>query len=125
MAKKFRGLGGRSFSNKNMNKLLKEAQKMQEEFKQKMNELEEKLENLEIEKSVGGGAVIIKMNGHYKVKEINIDPELIKDDPEMVTDLLIAAFNDAVDEAKKIYDEEMKKINPDISTEGLGFPDII
>jgi hypothetical protein len=125
MAKKFRGLGGKSFSNKNMSKLLKEAQKMQEELKQRMNELEEKLENLEIVKSVGGGAVLIKMNGHYKVKEINIEPELIKDDPEMVTDLLIAAFNDAVDEAKKIYDEEMKKINPNIAAEGLGFSDII
>jgi len=122
MAKKFRGLGGRSFSAKNMNKLLKEAQKMQEEFQQKMGELEQKLENLEIEKSVGGGVVTVKINGHYKVKEIKIDPDLIKEDPEMLSDLLIAALNDAVDEAKRIYDEEMKKINPGI--DGLGIPDI-
>ena len=125
MAKKFRGLGGRNFSSKNINKLLKEAQKMQEEFKQKMEELEEKLENLEIEKSVGGGAVVIKMNGHYKVKEIKIDPDLLKEDPEMINDLLIAAFNDAVEEAKRIHDEEVKKINPNIDGEGLGLPDII
>lgn len=122
MAKKFRGLGGRSFSPKNMNKLLKEAQKMQEEFQKGMEELERKLEEFEVEKSVGGGVVTIKMNGHYKVRSIKIDPDLIEEDLEMLNDLLIAAFNDAADEVKRIRDEEMKKINPGI--DGLGIPDI-
>lgn len=80
----------------NLNKLLKQAQKMQEQIQQQM-------EGLVVEESVGGGMVTLRMNGHKHVLSVTVDPSLLAPaEKEMLEDLLVAAVNQAggrVDEA--------------------------
>lgn len=95
--------------NMDMSSLLKQAQKMQEDM-QKSQEL---LETQEVEGSAGGGMVKVRMNGKKKVISINIDPSIIDpDDAEGLEDLILAAVNQATDEADKLSNDEMTKIVP-------------
>lgn len=83
---------------KNIGKLMKQAQKMQEQLNKAMEELE-------IEASAGGGMVTVRMNGQKQVLDVVIDPEVVDpEDVEMLQDLIVAAINDA---ARKV-DEEMQ-----------------
>ena len=78
--------------------LMKQAQQMQERLQREQAELE-------VEASVGGGMVTVKMNGHKHVTSVKIDPEVL--DPEdagMVEDLVMAAVN----EANRRIDESMQ-----------------
>jgi DNA-binding YbaB/EbfC family protein len=80
----------------NINKLLKQAQKMQEEIALQMEEME-------IEGSAGGGAVKIRMNGKKMLLGVQISKEAVDpDDMTVLEDLVLAAVNDAV---KKVDDE--------------------
>ena len=82
-----RGFGGGMMPG-NMNNLLKQAQKMQENMQKMQAELEAK----EIESSVGGGAVTVKVNGKKELIDINIKPEVVDpDDIEMLQDLVLSA----------------------------------
>jgi DNA-binding YbaB/EbfC family protein len=80
----------------NIQKMMQQAQQMQERLQKQMSELR-------IEASAGGGMVTVVVNGHKHVQQIRIDPEVVsKDDLEMLQDLIVAAINDAhrkVDEA--------------------------
>lgn len=73
----------------NMNKLLKQAQEMQEK-------LQRELGDTFAEASVGGGIVSVKMDGHKHLVSIKIEPEAIDpDDTGMLEDLIVAAVNEA------------------------------
>ncbi len=100
MSNKFKGLGGM-----NMSKLLRQAQEMQK----KAAVVQENLKNIEIEASVGGEAIRIKGNCNYKVKEVDIKPEVLED-IDMLKDMLITAFNEYMDKVKERSDEEMKSV---------------
>ena len=77
----------------NMNQLLKQAQKMQSD----MQKMQEELEAKEIEASVGGGAITVKVNGKKELIDIQIKPEVVDpDDIEMLQDLVISAVNEAL-----------------------------
>lgn len=80
----------------NLNKLLKQAQKMQEQIQREM-------ETMEVQESVGGGMVTLTMNGQKHVLKVSVDPSLLApSEKEMLEDLLVAAVNQAserVDEA--------------------------
>ena len=80
----------------NIQKMMRQAQQMQEK-------MQRELEQLEVEASVGGGMVSVKMSGHKQVLAVQIDPEVLDpEDPAMVQDLVLAAVNEAgrkVDEA--------------------------
>ena len=78
-------------------KLLKQAQKMQ----LKMEEAQEKLSHEVIEVSGGGGAVSIKISGSGEFKELTLDPEFLKEDPEFVSEAILQAVVDASEQAKK------------------------
>lgn len=98
----------------NPQKMLRELQDMQ----QRMLEEQKALETEELEVSVGGGMVKITMNGHQKLTRVEIKPELL--DPgeaEMLTDLLIAAVNQAVDKTQAVAGERMGAL-----TKGMGLP---
>ena len=72
-----------------MQKLMKQAQEMQERLQRELNELI-------VEASVGGGMVTVRMSGHKQVVSVKIDPEAMdKDDPSMLEDLIVAAVNQA------------------------------
>jgi nucleoid-associated protein EbfC len=82
---------------KNMQQMLKQAQKMQEQLQKQMAEMS-------IEGTAGGGMVCIKMNGLKQVLSVKIEPDAITSgDVEMLQDLILAAINEA---ARKV-DEEL------------------
>ena len=103
MAKKgFGGMPG------NMNAILKQAQKMQEN----MQKMQEELEQKEVEASVGGGAVTVKVNGKKEVVDIAIKPEVVDpDDIEMLQDLVISAVNEALRKVDSAQSQELGKFN--------------
>jgi DNA-binding YbaB/EbfC family protein len=95
----------------NLNKLLKEAQKMQEK-------MQEEIKTLEIEASSGGGMVTVKMSGEKKVLSLKIDSSIIsKDDKEMLEDLVAAAVNEASARVDEAIESKMGSL-----TRGLGLP---
>ncbi len=107
------GMGG---GPQNMNQMLKQAQKMQEQITQTQSELEER----EFETSVGGGAVELKMTGAKKILSLKIKPEVVDpDDVEMLEDLVMSAFNQAVENIEKTSEEEMSKVTGGVSFPGL------
>ncbi len=98
----FGGFGG----NSQMQQLMKQAQKMQED----LAKAQEELENAEIEGESGGGLVKVVVNGKKVVSSITISPNAVDpDDMEMLEDLIIAALNSAYDEADEMYQEKMGK----------------
>lgn len=91
----------------NMQKMMKQVQKMQAD----MAKLQEELVNKTVEATAGGGAVKIVMNGKQEVQALEIDPEVLNpDDAEMVQDLLIAVFNEALRKSQDMVSQEMNKI---------------
>lgn len=76
----------------NMGDLMKQAQQLQEQ----MQQAQEKLANQEVTGESGAGLVKVVMTGRHDVKRVSIDPSLLKEDKEMLEDLLAAAVNDAV-----------------------------
>ena len=82
--------------------LMKQAQQMQAQ----MQEAQEEMARLTVSGESGGGMVRITMTCKHEIKELEIDPSLLSDDKEMLEDLLIAAFNDAVRRVEKTVQEK-------------------
>ncbi len=98
----------------NMQQLLRQAQKMQQDMARVQAELEEK----EITAASGGGMVTVTVTGKRKVKSIVIKPEAVDpDDVDMLQDLVLAAVNEAMGQAEAYAEQEMAKI-----TGGMGMP---
>ena len=90
----------------NMSGLLQQAQQMQ----RKMMEVDKKLNEMEVTGSVSGGLVTITMTGKGDVKGIKIDSSL-KEDTEVLEDLILAAFTEAKKNADKLSETEMKSVS--------------
>lgn len=100
----------------NMNQMLKQAQKMQNDI----TALQADLEDREFTASVGGGAVEITINGKRNVLKLDIKPEVVDpDDVEMLEDLIMSAFNEAVRTLDETSDAEMQKLTGGVSIPGL------
>ena len=113
MAKK--GFGGGMMPG-NMNQILKQAQKMQDNMQKMQQELEAK----EFEVSVGGGAVTVKVNGKKEVIDITIKPEVVDpDDIEMLQDLVISAVNEALKKADEETSNKMGKLTGGLNIPGM------
>ena len=98
------GVGG---GPSNMQSMIKQAQKMQEEMAEKQAELEER----EYEVAAGGGVVNVKINGKKEILSVKIDPEVVDpDDVETLEDLIVAAVNEAIKKVEEISANEMQKI---------------
>ena len=97
---------------KNMGGLLQQAQQMQ----RKMLEIDKRLSDMEVIGSVSGGLVKVTMTGKGSMKSIKIDSSL-KEDIEVLEDLILAAFTEAKKNADKLSEEEMKS-----ATEGMPMP---
>ncbi len=92
------------FGGGNMQNLLRQAQKMQEEMEQKQKEIEESIFTC----SIGGGAIEASMNGKYELVSINIKPEVIDpEDPEMLSDMVKSAVNSCVEKITKAKQDNM------------------
>ena len=96
-------------------KLLKQAQKMQ----QKMEEAQALLSDEIIEVSGGGGAVTLKVSGQGEFKDLQLDPEFLKEDAEFVSEAILQAIVDASAQAKKKNDEAMSGLTGGMQMPGL------
>ncbi len=96
-----------------MGNMMKQAQKMQED----MQKAQQEIANMEVEGKAGGGMVSVIMNGRHELRGVTIDESLMKDDKEMIEDLVAAAVNDAV---RKIEQESSAKMSG--VTSGLNLP---
>lgn len=100
----------------NMGNLLKKAQQLQE----KMAKLQDELGEKTIETCAGGGMVSVVANGKQEIVSIHIDPEVVNaDDVDMLQDLVLAAVNDALYQAKQMVTEEMSKLTGGINIPGF------
>lgn len=98
----------------NLQKLMQQAQTMQK----KVNEMQEKVGQMEISGTAGGGMVSVTISGKGEAKKVVIDPKIIDpNDKEMLEDLVVAAFNDAKRKADETMQNEMGGI-----TSGMGLP---
>ncbi len=107
---------GMSGGPQNMSSMLRQAQKMQED----MATLQEELEAREYDISAGGGVVGVKINGKREILSIDIDPEIVDpDDIETLSDILVAAVNEAIKKVDSTSEEEMGKITGQINIPGM------
>ena len=107
------GMGG---GPTNMQAMLKQAQKMQEDMANMQAELEER----EYEVTAGGGVVNVKINGKKEILSVKIDPEVVDpDDVETLEDLIVAAVNEAIKRVETTSAEEMQKITGSMSIPGM------
>lgn len=107
------GMGG---GPSNMNQMIRQAQKMQEDMAAFQTEFEEK----EFKASVGGGAVEIVMSGKKEVKSVSIKPEVVDpEDVEMLQDLIAGAVNEVIATIEAESNDGMSKITGGISMPGL------
>jgi DNA-binding YbaB/EbfC family protein len=84
--------------------MMEQLQKLQEQLEQAQAQLAEET----VSGSAGGGAVKVTVTGDQRCKGIEIDPELLKDaDIEMLQDLLLAAFNNAIDASRNLASERL------------------
>jgi len=93
--------------------LMRQAQQMQETMKKAQAELAQ----LEVTGESGAGMVKVTLNGHHEAKKLTIEPKLLAEDKDMLEDLLVAAFNDAV---RKIAARSQEKYSGLMS--GLNLP---
>lgn len=93
--------------------LMKQAQQMQENMKR----MQEQLATIEVEGQSGAGMVKVAMTCRHDVKRVTIDASLLKDDQDMLEDLVAAAINDAVRRVEATIQEKMGGM-----ASGLGLP---
>ena len=110
---------GRGGGPGNMQSMLRQAQKMQED----MAALQEDLDSRQYEVAAGGGAVKIKINGKLEVSSVELDPDVVDPDyVETLQDILTAAMNEAIRKVNDTNSEEMGKITGSLNMGGLGMP---
>ena len=111
------GFGG--FGGGNINNLMKQAQKMQQEMADSMERVNAELAKRTVEASAGGGAVAVVATCDMRVKEIAVKPEAVDpDDVEMLQDMVVAAINEALRKADEISKAERDKVTGSLG--GLG-----
>ena len=99
---------------KNLGNMLKQAQQMQT----RMQEMQAKLEAMEVEGASGGGMVKVLLSGKGDLRRVAIDPSLMSaDEKEVLEDLLVAAHADAKQKVEATMAEEMQK-----ATAGMNIP---
>lgn len=100
----------------NMNNLIKQAQKLQQD----MEKMQEEMEKKEFSATVGGGAVIAVANGKKQIVDIKIKPEVVdEDDIEMLQDLIMSACNEALKKAEQDTSNEMKRLTGGMNLPGM------
>ena len=105
----------------NMNQMLKQVQQMQEE----MAKAQEELKSEKVEATAGGGMVKVVMTGELQVAEVHIDPEAVDpDDVELLQDLVLAAFNEALRSAQELQTRKLGAATGGLGdlAGGLGLP---
>lgn len=101
---------------RNMNRMMKQVQKMQADMARVQEELGEKT----VEGTAGGGMVTVVANGHQDIVSISIEPDAVDpEDVEMLEDLVLAAVNEAIRAAREMAADEMGKVTGGLNIPGL------
>lgn len=108
-----KGMGG---GPSDMNAMIRQAQKMQEQMTEKQAELDER----EYEVQAGGGVVTVKIKGTKEITDILLQPEIVDpDDLETLQDILVAAVNEAIKKVDSTNEQEMGKITGSMNLPGM------
>ena len=108
-----KGMGG---GPQNMQAMIRQAQKMQEDMAAKQEELNAR----EYDISAGGGVVNVKINGQREILAIDLKPEIVDpDDIETLSDILVAAVNEAIKRVDETNNAELNKIAGPMNSPGL------
>lgn len=100
----------------NMNAMIRQAQKMQEQMAEKQEELAER----EFQGTAGGGMVEVVMNGKKEITSLTIKPDVVDpEDIEMLQDLITAAVNETYRQVEDITNAEMEKITGGLNVPGM------
>ena len=100
----------------NINAMLQQAQKMQADMEAKQAELDAR----EYEIKAGGGVVSVKISGKKEILAIDIQPEIVDpDDVETLSDILVAAVNEAIKRVESTNNSEMEKITGKMNMPGM------
>ena len=99
---------------KGLSQLMRQAQQMQEN----MQKAQEELASIEVEGQSGGGMVKVRMTCKYDVRSVDIEPQLLGDDKDMLEDLVAAAVNDANRKVERTVQEKLSSL-----TGGLPLPE--
>jgi len=112
MRKGFNPMGG----GMNMNQLMKQAKKMQDD----MAAMQEELANKTLEVSSGGGAVKVTVSGEKKILDLTISPDVVDpDDVEMLQDLVMSAVNEALRQMEESANSQMSKLTGGLNLPGM------
>jgi len=98
-----------------MGGLYKQAQQM----KKKMSQVQSEIDALEIEGESGGGMVKVVVSGKKTLISVNVNPEIMKEDKEMLEDLILIAANNAIQKVDDISKEKMASITGGMNVPGL------
>ncbi len=98
--------------------LMKQAQAMQENLRKAQAELA----TLEVEGQAGGGLVKVTMTCRNDVRKVRLDESLLKEDREVLEDLVAAAMNDAVRKAEQVSQERLSGLTAGLNIPGLNLP---
>ena len=108
------GFGG--FGGGNMQQLMRQAQKMQQDLLKMQQEMEEK----QYEATAGGGVITAVVSGKRELVRVTIDPEAVDpDDVEMLQDMIVAAVNEAMRKAEADQSANMAKLTGGLNLGGL------
>ncbi|MBE6681717.1 MAG: YbaB/EbfC family nucleoid-associated protein [Ruminococcaceae bacterium] len=108
-----KGMGG---GPQNMQSMIKQAQKMQEDMERVQAELEEEV----TEVTAGGGAVKVEIKGNREILSIELDEDVVDpDDIETLQDLIVAAVNEAIKTVDEKSNAAMSKVTGNLSMPGL------
>lgn len=112
---------------KSMEEMMQAAQQAAETIQKQMNEMQVKLDGIEVEGTAGGGLVKVRASAKGRILGVTIDDSLMTpDDKQIVEDLVAAAFNDARDRADRVSNEQMQAMQssmglpPGFNLPGLG-----
>lgn len=112
---------------KSMEEMMQAAQQAAETIQNQMNDMQAKLDSIEVQGTAGGGLVTVRATAKGRILGVNIDDSLMKPDEKgIVEDLVTAAFNDARDKADRVSAEQMKEVQgsmglpPGFNLPGLG-----
>jgi len=95
--------------------IMKQAQQLQE----RLSQVQDTIARRTVEGSAGGGMVKAVVNGKHEVLSLTIDPAVLKEEVELVQDLVLAAVNEAIRNAQKMVAEEMTRVTGGLKIPGL------
>lgn len=105
----------------NLSDMMSQLQKTQSTMREQMEKQQLALERTEVLGQSGGGLVKVFVNGRFATRRVEIDRALIADDPEMMEDLIAAAFNDAANKILELRERQSRQLAGGMG-DGLNLP---